>query len=313
MASTKPDHLTMRLYAPGMSALHRAGLGGLACTLKAIERQHKAGRLRESKLPAPFIDGQPPWTIDEQTVTLRFGRPAYAGEYLKKLFTFAFAIRTQDGLISLPGGQDESEPSAAILADLQAGLTLTFLQHGRVRALAKEITTASHNPEGDGTTAVVVEYRKCSGFKHQKGWEALVDKDGVLVTGTIIVDGPISPGTVVRHVAFTGDTSVEDPPERMLPLYFALVGCLSLPVNRGVAALLIPDVTDLTEFVLDRPAMSPTTATDCQIANAADAAFRAQVRIRHSPRRSAEVQTRARKAVAGLTIPACFAMTFTPT
>jgi CRISPR-associated protein Cas8a1/Csx13 len=311
VASTKPDRLTMRLYAPGMSALHRAGLGGLACTLKAMARQHEAGHLRGEKLPAPFTDGQPPWEIDEQTVTLRFGRPEGAGTYLRKLFAFAFGIR-KDGLISLPG-QYESEPSAAILADLQAGLTLTFLQHGRVRALAKETTTASYDPEGDGTPGVVVEYKKCSGFKHQKGWEALVDKRGVLVTGAITVDGPTSPGTVVRHVAFTGDTGVEDPPERMLPLYFALIGCLSLPVNRGVAALLVPDVTDLTEFVIDRPAMTPGTPTDCQIANAADAAFRAQVRIRHNPRRSAEVQTHARRTVAAATIPGCYAMTFSPT
>ena len=33
-----PDQLTMTLFAPGMTALHRAGLGGLACTLKAMEQ-----------------------------------------------------------------------------------------------------------------------------------------------------------------------------------------------------------------------------------------------------------------------------------
>jgi CRISPR-associated protein Cas8a1/Csx13 len=99
----------------------------------------------------------------------------------------------------------------------------------------------------------------------------------------------------------------------MLPLYFALVGCLALPVNRGVAALLIPDVTDLTEFVWDRPAMTPKAAKECQIAGAADAAFSAQVRIRHSPRRSAEVDSRARRSLEGSEIPACYAMTFTPT
>jgi CRISPR-associated protein Cas8a1/Csx13 len=117
----------------------------------------------------------------------------------------------------------------------------------------------------------------------------------------------------VRHVAFTTDTVAEDPPQRMLPLYFAIVGCLSLPVNRGVAALLVPDVTNLTEFVYDRPAMTPTTATDCQIANAADAAFRAQVRVRKNPRRTAEIQSRARKTVAGSALSGCHAMTFTPT
>ena len=309
--STRPDELTMRLFAPGMSVLHRAGLGGLACTLKAMEQQYRAKRLRAEHLPAPFEGDKPPWDIDEQTVTLRFGEPKNAGEYLKRLFAFAFHIR-KDGLISLPG-QYQSEPSAAVLADLQAGLTLTFLQHGRVRALAKEVTTVSYDPEGNGIPGVVVEYKQCSGFKHQKGWETLVDKSGAMVTTPITVDGPISPGSVVRHVAFTGDTGIEDPPERMLPLYFALVGCLALPVNRGVAALLVPDVTDLTEFVYDRPAMTPTTATECQIAGAADAALRAQVRVRHSPRRSAEVRSRARQALTGTAIPACYAMTFTPT
>ncbi len=267
-----PDHLTMNLFAPGMSLLHRAGLGGLACSLKAMERQFKNGMLPKSDLPAPFEGETPPWEIDEQTITLRFGKPENASEYLKKLFEFSFGIR-KDGLIYLPG-QYDSEPSAAVLADLQSGFTLTFLQHGRVRALAKEMTTASYDPEGEGVPGVVVQYKACSYFKHQKGWEEFIDKKGCLSNGLIKVDGPLSPGTVIRHVAFTGDTGAEDPPERMLPLYFALVGCLSLSVNRGVAALLVPDVTDLTEFVYDRPAMTPTTATDCQIANAADAAFR---------------------------------------
>jgi CRISPR-associated protein Cas8a1/Csx13 len=294
-----------------MSMLHRAGLGGLACTLRAMERQHAAGLLAADKLPGPKVGDKFPWAIDEQTVTLHFGKPEKAGEYLQKLFAFAFGIR-KDGLISLPG-QYDTEPPAAVLADLQAGFTLTFLQHGRVRALAKEVTTVSYDTEGDGNPGVVVEYKKCSGFKHREGWEELVDKRGCLVTGPVKVDGPLSPGTVVRHVAFTADTGAEDLPARVLPVYFALVGCLSLPVNRGVAALLVPDVTDLTEFVYDRPAMTPTTATDCQIANAADAAFRSQVRVRRSPRRNAEVKARARQSVSGTAIPACYAMTFTPT
>jgi CRISPR-associated protein Cas8a1/Csx13 len=306
-----PDHLTMNLFAPGMSALHRAGLGGLACTLKAMEQRVMNGLLSKDKLPAPFDGDAPPWIIDEQSVQLNFGKPENAREYLKKLFAFAFSIRN-DGLISLPG-QYESEPSAAVLADLQAGFTLTFLQHGRVRALAKVPTTKTYDPEGTGVPGVVVQYKACSYFKHQNGWEEFIDKKGCLHSQMMKVDGPISPGTVVRHVAFTGDTVAEDPPERMLPLYFALVGCLSLPVNRGVAALLVPDVTDLTEFIIDRPAMTPTTATECQIANAADAAFRSQVRVRRNPRRAAEVQSRARKSITGSALPGCFAMTFTPT
>ncbi|MDY3556325.1 type I-MYXAN CRISPR-associated Cas8a1/Cmx1 [Gemmata sp. JC717] len=295
----------MRLFAPGMSALHRAGLGGLACTLKALERHYANGLVKADVLPAPFTDGKPSWKIDSQTITLRFGQPENAGEYLKNLFAFAFQIRS--GLIYLPGQHDIAVPGTAVLADLQAGFTLTFLQHGKVRKLDKAPTVASYDPDGD-MPGVTVEYRQCSEFKHQGGWEAFVEKNGTLTTGALKVDGPISPGTVVRHVAFTGDTGAEDPPERMLPLYFALVGCLALPVNRGVAALLVPDVTDLTEFVYDRPAMTPTTATECQIAGAADAGFRAQVRLRNNPRRTADTKLKAYTIA-----PGCYAMTFTPT
>lgn len=294
-----PDHLKMRLFAPGMSLVHRAGLGGLACTLEAMQREFTAGRLPQSKLPARFDGGTPPWSIDDNSVTLHFGKPETAGDYLKKLFSFAFAVRN-DGLIYLPG-QFDTEPSAAVLADLQLGLTLTFLQHGKVRKLAKDSTTTSYDTEGDGVPGIVVEYRKCSYFKHQDGWKNLVDKNNCLVTRTLKVDGPLSPGTVVRHVAYTSDTAAKDPPHRILPLYFALIGCLPLPVNRGVAALLVPEVQSLTEFIFDRPAMSPTTARQCQIANAADAALQAQVRLR------------AKRTAHRFAIPGCYAMTFTPT
>ena len=305
------DHLTMELFAPGMTLLHRAGLGGLACTLKAMERHHKAKLLRDDKLPGPIVEVNYPWEITEDSVTLRFGKPEKAGEYLRKLFEYAFQIRP-DGLIFLPG-QHRGEPSAASLADLQAGLTLTFLQHGRVRVLEKQPTTQTYDAEGDGIPGVVVQYKKCKDFKHRNAWNELIDKNNCIINGPIRVDGPISPGTVVRHVAFTGDTGAEETVERMLPLYFALVGCQSLPVNRGVAALVAPDVTNLNDFVIDRPEMTPSSSTDCQIANAADAAFRSQVRIRRNPRRNLEVHSRGRQDIAGTEIPACFAVTFTPT
>ena len=155
-----PDHLTMALFTRGMTALHRAGLGGLACTLKALERQHVNGLLRSDKLPGPAPNGVYPWDITADSVTLKFGKPEYAGDYLKKLFAFGFAI-TKSGLIYLPG-QHHKQPSDAILADLQRGLTLTFLQHGLVRVLAKEVTTVGYALGGDDVPSLVVEYKKCS-------------------------------------------------------------------------------------------------------------------------------------------------------
>ncbi len=43
--------LTLRLNDPGMTPLHRAGLGGLATTLRAMERRHRQGRLAAHELP----------------------------------------------------------------------------------------------------------------------------------------------------------------------------------------------------------------------------------------------------------------------
>ena len=45
----------------------------------------------------------------------------------------------------------------------------------------------------------------------------------------------------------------------------------------GVAALIVPEVEDLLEFVYERRAMTPTTAAGCQIAGAADAVLQAQL------------------------------------
>ena len=192
-----PDQLTMTLFAPGMTALHRAGLGGLTCTLKAMEQQYEGGLLRADTLPGQVLDGIYPWDITDDSVTLKFGRPEAAGAYLKQLFAFGFAI-TKSGLIHLPG-QHHTKPSDAILADLQRGFTLTFLQHGGVRTLAKEASLVGYNLDGDGEPTLVVEYKRCSGFKHQRGWEQLVDKNGRLVTADVKVDGPISPWN--RHSA----------------------------------------------------------------------------------------------------------------
>lgn len=305
------ESLTISLYAPGMSLMHRAGLGGLACTLNSMERQHRAGTILEESLPGPIVDGQYPWTIDDRSVTLQFVRPENASEYLRKLFAFAFSI-TESGLIYLPG-QFENRPSDAILAELQQGLILTFLQHGKVRNLAKDSTVMTIEIGEDGVPGLEVSYKKCSFFKHQDGWQSLVDKKANITSGNVSIDGPICPGTVVRHVAFTGPTCAEDPPERMLALYFAMVGCLSLPVNRGVAALIIPEVMDLTEFIYDRPFMSPSTSMDCQIANAADGVLWSQSRFRHDPRRQADIRSRVQGSISGSSIPACSAMTFKPT
>ena len=86
--------------------------------------------------------------IKDDEITLRFGQPELARDYLKRLFLIAFGLK--DGLIWLPGQYGDMPPSLAVRAEIQAGLTLTFLQHGKTRDLAKQSLTHEIDPTGDG-------------------------------------------------------------------------------------------------------------------------------------------------------------------
>lgn len=295
-----PDYLKMDLFAPGMTALHRAGLGGLACTLKYIERARRDGTLRDDEIPgAPWREDLPPWEIGRQSVTLRFDQPSCAGEFLQRLFAIAFATRA--GLIRLPGQYGTTEPPRTVLAELQNALVLTFLQHGRVRLLAKQETVLSYDPEGTGSAEVLMSFKACTKYKHQDLWKDFVDAKGCLRRTPVEVIGPLNPGATVRHVAFTSATKIVGLPERTMPLCFAMVGCLTLSVNRGVGLLIVPHVEDLEEFLYDRPAITPVSPRECRVTSASDAVLQTQLRLR------------ARRSIRATAIPACTGIRFSPT
>ena len=292
--------LTIRLFGPGMSRMHRAGLGGLACTLKKIEREVALGQLEEDQIPGwPWEDGKPPWRIGPTEVVLDFGTPESARPFLKTLFQFAFQIR--DELIFLPGQYGDTPPSMEVRAYLQQGITLTFLQHGRVRKLAKKEVAYNYQPEGDAGPTIQLAYKPCTWYKHQEGWNEIVEAGGRVTTKLVEVAGPLNPGSVVRHVAYTGQTKIKEGVEHALSLYSSLVGCLALPINRGSGVLIVPDVTDLEAFSTARAWMTPASARECRITGASDAALQAQVRLR------------SKMTARTLELPGCDAVTFQPT
>ncbi|MCG6157254.1 type I-MYXAN CRISPR-associated Cas8a1/Cmx1 [Rubinisphaera margarita] len=293
-----PAQLRMNLFEPGMSILHRAGLGGLACTLDYINRARSLGILDDDDLPGDWSSNQSPWEVDEQTITLNFGQPGAARVYLERLFRIAFDLK--DGLIYLPG-QYAQEPSLAVRAELQLGMTLTFLQHGKVRQLDKNATVVQYDPEGSGTALATVEYKRCLSYKHQDGWKDICEKTGCLSLKPVKVVGPLSPGTMVRHEKYSNETKIVDTAELILPLYFALIGCIGLPVNRRVGSLVVPDVENLSQFIVDRPQMTPTTVPECRVAENSDAVMQAKVRLKN------------RGIVHRKAMPSFLATTFKPT
>ena len=296
-----PDRLTMRLFAPGMTEMHRAGLGGLAATLHLIEQKARDNELEDDEIPGgPWADGdEPPWEIEPYAITLRFGEPEKAKEFLQRLFAFAFSL---DGsILSLPSQYDGDVP-VIIRAIIQQGITLTFLQHGQTRKLAKTATQLNYNPEGKPGQDVAFEYKACSYYKHQSGWKDLIDKkNGTLNPKPIEVSGPISPGAVVRHNAFSGQTKIEETADLILPLYFSLIGCLTMSINRGSGVLIVPEMNDLTEFMALRPLMTPRVPRDCQITGSSDAVLQAMVRLK------------ADEKAKQFNLPGCHAITFQPT
>jgi CRISPR-associated protein Cas8a1/Csx13 len=300
VATEYPKTLTMNLFAPGMSMLHRAGLGGLACSLRAIERDVQKKKLPENRRPGgKWANGQPPWNITENSITLDFGEPESAASYLQTLFEYSFDLK--EDLFFLPGQYGNLVPSHPVRAYLQQGITLTFLQHGLTRKLAKNETVLTFNPEEDSSKALQYQFKGCTEYKHQKGWKDITDSKGRLERNPVEIAGPLSPGAVVRHNAFSTPTKLYDLPAQILPLYFAIVGCLPLAINRGSGVLLIPDVTDLMVFPAIRAAMTPKTTRECQITIASDAALQTQLRLR------------ATEEINKLELPACHVVTFQPT
>jgi len=295
-----PKTLTMNLFAPGMSMLHRAGLGGLACSLRAMERDVQKKKLPEDRRPGgKWPQGQPPWTISEQSITLDFGEAENAANWLKALFEYSFDLK--EDLFFLPGQYGSVAPSHPVRAYLQQGITLTFLQHGLTRALAKSETIQTFNPEEDASKSLQYQFKACTAYKHQTGWKDVTDNKGQLEQKPIEVAGPLSPGAVVRHNAFSTPTKLYDLPAQIIPLYFALVGCMALSINRGSGVLLIPDVTNLLEFPAIRAAMTPKSTRECQITIASDAALQTQLRLR------------ATQEIHKTELPACHVVTFQPT
>lgn len=300
VATEYPKTLTMNLFAPGMSMLHRAGLGGLACSLRAIERDVQKKKLPEDRRPGgKWPQGKPPWSITEQSITLDFGEPENAASWLKALFEYSFDLK--EDLFFLPGQYGSVVPGHPVRAYLQQGITLTFLQHGLTRSLSKNETVQTFNPEEDASKALQYQFKACTDYKHQKGWKDITDSKGRIERNPVEIAGPLSPGAVVRHNAFSTPTKLYDLPAQILPLYFAVVGCLPLAINRGSGVLLIPDVTDLIAFPAIRAAMTPKTIRECQITIASDAALQTQLRLR------------ATEEINKWELPACHVVTFQPT
>lgn len=265
-----PSSIELRLDAPGMTALHRAGLGGLAATLRCAEILKSNADDEDEELPEllePLFNSEFKWTIDKKSITLNFGKPENAGKFFEALSNFAFQI--QDGVIYLPGQyRPGAPPPIEVRARLQQGIMLTFLQHVNTRTLDSEVFKSY---QFDGKT---IEYKfiSCIEYLHQNKWKKWVD-EGYLSDKTQSFCGSLYPGAAVRHVAYKA-TSASQPVEHEIALTFAVVGTQALPLSWEIGILIIPYVQNLQTFAERRFKTTPKDIKDVFVVNLSDAILR---------------------------------------
>ena len=262
------ESLKCDLFEPGMTPLHRAGLGGLVATLRKIEKNE----------PPPLL-----WNIDDRSVTFEWKKEQERKMFFQFLFDYAFQLK--DGIIHLPGQYGDVEPPLEVKASLHEGLLLSFYDHGPTSRGSKTAVEKIYEVDGN---PISYRYLPLSWYKHQRDGSKLLSES---LRGQTGLTRTLFPGAVQRHASYN-TSQITQPATLLLPLLFAPVGVMALKAGgkrvkvrrarkfKPGAALLIPDLKSLSEVQYLLPNFLPRTARDCQIANVADAALQAELRLR---------------------------------
>ncbi len=263
------ESLTCDLFEPGMTPLHRAGLGGLVATLRKIEN-----------------NDHPPlrWDIDDRSVTFQWNKESDRKAFFRYLFDYAFQL--EDGLISLPSQYGDLEPSLEVKAALHEGLRLSFYGYSRSKK--------SSGPRIDKTyevdeKSVGYSYVPLLWYKHKKeGYEQFERS----LKGQFKLTGSFLPGSIKRHNQYN-ESQATLSAKLALPLLIAPIGVVALKAGgkkikppKGEkkfmpgAAMLIPDIHNLSDVQHLLSSFIPRSGRDCQVENLADAVLQAQLRLR---------------------------------
>lgn len=269
------DHLEIGLFDPEMDLLLRAGIGGLATTLRWIERSIQRDQYDEHVIPDSWVAEGVPWELTSSKIRFRFDTPESIAEVFKPIFESAYGLkeRTIDLSTTYQGKQ-----SQAVRISLQKGHLLTILQHNKSYKAEGKSKILTYEIDGK---PFQTSTRFLTWYKHQDGYAHLASKkNGLLIHGPVTIPGTLYPGASVRHNAFSGKTKLEGNIRQLLAAYFAPVGTLALPINRGSAVLLVPEVRDLLSFARKRHLLTPQKYQDCVVGGSEDAALQLYARLR---------------------------------
>lgn len=230
-----PNSLTLKLFDPGMTHLHRVGLAGLYMTLNQLD-------------PAEYQE-HGGWKLTSTAVELFWQNSPK--DLLEPIIKKALGI-SKDGVLDFfvhrkhrMGDLEKFNFHKAVLG--------TFLQQTRTRKTAKEETRLSF--EYDQKT-ITVSFKKLTQYNNQKTTNIFDKKGGF--KKNIKLAGWAFPGGIVRHADFKAPTELSDSADKFLCLLFAPVGALFFLIscknkegkrdNRKGAAIILPHIKDLEVF-----------------------------------------------------------------
>jgi len=240
--------LSIGLFDPGMSPLHRVGMAGLYMTLKWLNERG----LR--------FDGTA-WTLEKERVTITWqADSAGSKDFFDWLFRESFGIDNR----KFPGLIDFAAHRGHLMGDLERisfseALRMTFLQHNKQNRIPKgtsdKVISTSHNNDKQ----ILALYKPfVNPYAHATAAELLLDSKGRLAdTNMIKIKGWLYPGAGERHSNLSG-TEIEETPARLICLLYAPVAALYYRlVHRGWdgrydarrgTAVVLPHLTNLEAY-----------------------------------------------------------------
>jgi CRISPR-associated protein Cas8a1/Csx13 len=256
--------IVLKLNAPGMTSLHKAGLAGLYMTLQAFEETNQN------------IKGLT-WTREATEVVLDWD-----DDYLKSAFE-DFIDRSfwvDDGFVRLKGLEISGPPNIDKKHQLYVALLNSFLQFGPHRP-----TDTKRNLVYDvgDRQFWIKDFAPIREFRHQAAVSDFVDDNGHF-RKSIEAAGWLYPGAGQRHVVYS-DTKLNERVDLALALLFAPVGVIYYSIKsyargrKARLALIVPEIKHLAAYSEIRQAFARQGVLELTASSSSDAALRMLVTI----------------------------------
>ncbi len=214
--------LTLSLLDPNTLLPHRAGIAGLALALSGIDSQD-----------APLT-----WNVTEDAINLTWaGTDQDAVHWL-----LSQTYQIHDGYLNVPALKLDRQSRYTFTE----GVTATLLQHSKQRNREKNTVSLNFTIE-DGQPEIRLEFRPVIDCYYTREISDAFDKKGNFKQA-IALKGHHLPGLVECFV----NGAYQESPTGFLSLLFLPLACSYYKLPGFLAALVIPEVINLVEWVAQR-------------------------------------------------------------